>query len=71
MTDNVPRLTTLNPTPTLGVMGTQDPKILKNFVKIEALIQRIPGVPAPIKKSAYSCYVDSSFVDEIALVEMP
>ena len=38
---------------------------------MEALIQRIPGMPAPIKKSAVSCYADSPFVDDIALVEMP
>ncbi|XP_062088680.1 uncharacterized protein LOC133795242 [Humulus lupulus] len=38
---------------------------------MEALIQRIPGMPAPIKKSAASCYADSPFVDDIALVEMP
>ena len=61
----------LNHTPTPGAIGTQDPEILKKFAEIEALIQRIPGVPAPIKKSAPSCYVDSPFVDEIALVEMP
>ncbi|XP_057811678.1 uncharacterized protein LOC131025917 [Salvia miltiorrhiza] len=38
---------------------------------MEALIQRIPGVPAPIYKSSENCYADSPFVDEIALVEMP
>ncbi|XP_057771155.1 uncharacterized protein LOC130990957 [Salvia miltiorrhiza] len=38
---------------------------------MEALIQRIPGVPAPIHKSSENCYADSPFVDEIALVEMP
>ena len=49
----------------------QDPEILKMFTEIEALIQRIPRVPAPILKSAPSCYADSLFVDKIALVEMP
>ncbi|XP_057790832.1 uncharacterized protein LOC131007937 [Salvia miltiorrhiza] len=38
---------------------------------MEALIQRIPGVPAPIHKSSENCYADSPFVDEIALMEMP
>ncbi|XP_057780030.1 uncharacterized protein LOC130998612 [Salvia miltiorrhiza] len=38
---------------------------------MEALIQRIPGVPAPIHKSSENYYADSPFVDEIALVEMP
>ena len=70
-TDNVPRSTTSNPTPTPGAVGTQDPEILKKFIEIEALIQQILGVPTPIKKSAPSCYADSLFVDEIALVEMP
>ena len=60
-----------NPTPTLGVASMQDPEILKKFTEIEAPIQRILGVPAPIKKSAPSCYADSPFIDKIALVEMP
>ncbi|KAL5564706.1 hypothetical protein UlMin_027870 [Ulmus minor] len=38
---------------------------------MEALIQKIPGVPAPIKKSLPHSYADSPFVDSIALVEMP
>ena len=52
-------------------MGKQDPEILKKFVEIEALIQRIPGVPAPIKNNALSYYADSPFVGEIAPLEMP
>ena len=69
--DNVQQSTTSNPTPTLGVVGTQDLEILKKFSEIEALIQRILGVLAQIKKSAPSCYANSPFVDEIAMVEMP
>ena len=38
---------------------------------MEALIQKIPGVPAPIKKSLPHSYADSPFVDSIALIEMP
>ncbi|PON88390.1 hypothetical protein TorRG33x02_157560 [Trema orientale] len=48
-----------------------DPELTRRLAEMEALIQRIPGVPAPIKKSATSCYADSPFVDEISLVEMP
>ncbi|XP_062103457.1 uncharacterized protein LOC133814527 [Humulus lupulus] len=48
----------------------EDPELARKLAKIEAFIQRIPGMPAPIKKSAASCYADSPFVDEIALVEM-
>ena len=48
----------------------QDPEILKKLAEIEAMIQQIPGVPAPIKKNAPSCYADSLFVDKITLVEM-
>ena len=48
----------------------QDPEILKKLTEIEALIQRILGVPAPIKKGTPSCYANSPFVDEIALVKM-
>ena len=36
-----------------------------------ALIQKIPGVSAPIKKSLPHRYVDSPFVDSIILIEMP
>lgn len=36
-----------------------------------APIQRITGISILIKKSTMSCYVDSPFVDDITLVEMP
>ena len=45
--------------------------VAKRFAEMEALIQKIPGVPAPIKKSLPQSYADSPFVDSIALVEMP
>jgi len=45
--------------------------VAKRFAEMEALIQKIPGVPAPIKKSLPHSYADSPFVDSIALVEMP
>ena len=38
---------------------------------MEALIQKIPGVLAPIKKSLPHSYADSPFVDSIALIKMP
>ncbi|KAL5801626.1 hypothetical protein ACOSQ3_033258 [Xanthoceras sorbifolium] len=41
------------------------------FAEMEALIQRIPGMPAHIKKNAANSFADSHFVDVIALVEMP
>ncbi|KAK0575845.1 hypothetical protein LWI29_008097 [Acer saccharum] len=41
------------------------------FIEMEALIQRIPGVPTPIKKSIANSFADSPFVDAIALTEMP
>ena len=43
----------------------------KRFAKKEAMIQKIPGVPAPIKKSLPHIYVDSLLLKSIALVEMP
>ncbi|KAK4857821.1 hypothetical protein QYF36_006812 [Acer negundo] len=43
----------------------------RRFSEIETLIQRIPGVPAPIKKSTANSFADSPFVDDIALTEMP
>ncbi|KAK1583610.1 hypothetical protein Q3G72_025504 [Acer saccharum] len=41
------------------------------FAEMEALIKRIPGVPAPIKKSTANSFAYSPFVDAIALTEMP
>ena len=38
---------------------------------MEAMIQRIPGVLIPLKKSLSHSYADSPFMDSIALVEMP
>ena len=40
----------------------------RRFAEMEALIQRILGVPAPIKRSNANSFADSSFVDAIALV---
>ncbi|KAL5813136.1 hypothetical protein ACOSQ3_028086 [Xanthoceras sorbifolium] len=45
--------------------------LARRFAEMEALIQRIPGLPAPIKKSTANSFADSSFVDTIALMEMP
>ena len=41
------------------------------LAKIEAMIQRIHGVPASHRKSLPHSYTDSLFVDSIALIEMP
>ncbi|KAL5779062.1 hypothetical protein ACOSQ2_009799 [Xanthoceras sorbifolium] len=38
---------------------------------MEALIQRIPRMPAPIKKSSINSFADLPFVDAIAFIEMP
>ena len=43
----------------------------KKFAEMEAMIQRIPGVPTLLKKSLLHSYVDSKFVDSITLVKMP
>ena len=48
-----------------------DQAVAKCFAEMEALIQKILGVLAPIKKSFPHSYADSAFVDSIALVEMP
>ena len=39
-------------------------------VDLFSMIQRIPGVPSPLKKSLPYSYANSPFVDCIALVEM-
>ena len=38
---------------------------------MEALIQKIPRVPAPIKKSLSHSYADSPFMDPITLIKIP
>ena len=38
---------------------------------MEAMIQRIPGVPTPLRKSQLYSYTNSLFVDAITLIEMP
>ena len=45
--------------------------MVKKLVEMEAMIQRIPEVPTPLKKSQPYSYVDSMFVDSIALIEIP
>uniref|UniRef100_A0A803NIF8 Uncharacterized protein n=1 Tax=Cannabis sativa TaxID=3483 RepID=A0A803NIF8_CANSA len=45
--------------------------VARKLEGMEAMINRIPGVPAPIKKSLASSFVDSPFVDALTLVEMP
>ena len=44
--------------------------VAKRFAEMEAMIQKIPGVPTPIKKSFPHIYADSPFVDSIALIKM-
>ncbi|XP_057811616.1 uncharacterized protein LOC131025849 [Salvia miltiorrhiza] len=56
---------------TTSTHPNMDPALAIRLAEMKALIQRIPGVPAPIHKSSENCYADSPFVDEIALVEMP
>ena len=43
----------------------------KRLAEMEAMIQRIPRVPTPFKKCITYSYVNSLFIDSIALVEMP
>ena len=45
--------------------------VAKKFAKIEAMIQRIPMVPAPIKKILLHSYANSPLVNSITLLEMP
>ena len=43
----------------------------KKLEEMEAMIQRILGVPNSLKKSQPDSYADSSFINSIALVEIP
>ncbi|KAK0594522.1 hypothetical protein LWI29_004756 [Acer saccharum] len=75
--DNVPKaIMSLQSTPGLVKPGpnlhlSANLEFSRRFAEMEALIQRIPGVPAPIKKSTANSFADSPFVDAIALMEMP
>ena len=42
----------------------------KRLAEMEAMIQQIPRVPTPLKKSLLHSYADSLFIDSIALLEM-
>ena len=50
---------------------TLEQVVAKRFAKMKAMIQRILGVPTPIKKKILHNYTDSPFIDSIFLVEMP
>ncbi|KAK0602487.1 hypothetical protein LWI29_033942 [Acer saccharum] len=75
--DNVPKaVMSLQSTPGVVKPGpdlhlSANLEFSRRFAEMEALIQRIPGVPAPIKKSTANSFADSPFVDAIALMEMP
>lgn len=43
----------------------------KKFKVVCALIERLLGVALPIRRSAQNSYVDTPFLDKIALIEMP
>ena len=76
-TVNQPPTTTPAPTHSIAASNLSsinesiEQAVAKRFAEMEALIQKIPGVPAPIKKSLPHSYADSPFVDSIALIEMP
>ena len=41
------------------------------LAEMETMIQRIPRVPTPLKKSLLHSYTDSPFVNSIALIKIP
>ncbi|KAL0846796.1 hypothetical protein Bca101_020042 [Brassica carinata] len=43
----------------------------KKFDAIQSMVERLPGVAPPIRKSGPDSYADTSFADEIVLIEMP
>ena len=45
--------------------------VAKRFAEMEAMIQRIPVVPTPIKKSLPHSYTGSPFVNSITFIKMP
>ncbi|XP_010468710.1 PREDICTED: uncharacterized protein LOC104748823 [Camelina sativa] len=45
--------------------------LTKRLGAVEAMIERLPGMAPPIRKSNLHSYADTPFSDEIALTEMP
>ncbi|KAF2579077.1 hypothetical protein F2Q68_00004800 [Brassica cretica] len=43
----------------------------KRLNAIQSMVERLPGVAPPIRKSTPSSYSDTPFMDEITLIEMP
>ena len=43
----------------------------KRFDAMQSMVERLPGVAPPIRKSNPDSYADTSFTDEITLIEMP
>ena len=70
-----PNNTTVSPMNNLITLSTgawtSNDELASKISNLEEMVQRIPGVPAPIKKSLPNSFADSPFVDAIALVEMP
>ncbi|XP_062075395.1 uncharacterized protein LOC133779450 [Humulus lupulus] len=76
----VPNNMTIDLTPSIVNAGKNVTPTQEDFIEqiiarklesMEAMIQRIPGVPTLIKKSLPISFADSPFVDAISLVEMP
>ena len=72
----VTNLPTLPPLYTSNVsltyVGTPlEQALTKRLEEMEAMIQRIPRVPTPLKKSQPYSYIDFLFIDALALIEMP
>ena len=68
--------TSVTPLPTAGshlssINDSIEQAVAKRFAEMEAMIQKIPGVPTPIKKSLPHSYANSPFVDSIPLIEIP
>ena len=61
-----PELVKSNP----GLHIFADQELSRSFAEMEALIQQSLGVPTHIKNSTMKSFMDSSFIDVIALVEM-
>uniref|UniRef100_A0A803PCI1 Retrotransposon gag domain-containing protein n=1 Tax=Cannabis sativa TaxID=3483 RepID=A0A803PCI1_CANSA len=68
---NVPIVTSAGQVVVMTPEEMIEQMVARKLEGIEAIIHRIPGVPAPIKKSLPSSFADSQFVDAKALVEMP
>ena len=53
------------------MVAYQDQMFSKRLDAMQSMVERLPGVAPPIRKSNPDSYADTPFTDKITLIEMP